>query len=550
MPSAIDLLHQGNSEELWKRYCGFLSLDIDGFMDVQKRLLLEQLNLLNNCGLGEKLFNGEKPESVEEFRRIAPLTTYKDYCPELLEKHEDILPAKAVEWVHTSGRSGEYPFKWVPMTDAFRRELSVIMYAIGLISVCDDWKQTDRMSDNLKIVYGVAPRPYVSGAMARMLELQTPVEYYPPIEESEALSFEERIAEGFKLALNHGLEYFFGLSLVLVAVGEKFSHASRNTKVLPLLSQPKALFRLIRAMIRSKREGRSMLPRDIWDPRGIIGSGVDSGIYKERIKDLWGRYPLDLYGCTEGTVIGTQTWDYDGMTLIPSLNFLEFIPEEENLKWEMDHSYKQKTVLLDEVEPGKDYEIVFTNLHGGALVRYRVKDIVRFTSLRNDKLGIELPQMVFVRRADDLLDFVVVRLTEKTIWQAIENTAIPYVDWTAYKEPGKPVLKLYIEPKDGCASLAADIAAAVYDQIMGGESDELDADSPLRDDFASTIEFSVDVTLLPRGAFSAYTARKQAEGADIAHLKPPHINPSEPILAAIVNHREEAEEAEANKIPA
>ena len=112
------------------------------------------------------------------------------------------------------------------------------------------------------------------------------------------------------------------------------------------------------------------------------------------------------------------------MTFIPNLNFLEFIPEDEQLKWQMDRSYQPKTLLLDEVKAGENYEIVITNFHGGALMRYRIGDMVRITSLRNEKLGIEIPQMAFERRVDDFLDFYVVNFTERSIWQAIESTGV------------------------------------------------------------------------------------------------------------------------------
>jgi hypothetical protein len=38
------------------------------------------------------------------------------------------------------------------------------------------------------------------------------------------------------------------------------------------------------------------------------------------------------------------------------------------------------------------------------------------------------------------------------------------------------------------------------------------------------------VTLLPGGTFPNYISRRQKEGADLAHVKPPHINPSDEIL--------------------
>jgi hypothetical protein len=553
MPRVVELLQQGRNEELWQMCCGFLSLSLEQFMAIQNRLLLEQLELMSHCALGRKLMNGSRPRTVEEFREGMPLTSYADYCPELLEKRENVLPVKPALWVHTSGRSGEYPCKWVPITPAYSHQMSILMCGVGMLSSSREWGETSSFPQCPRIVYTVAPRPYVSGAMASMLGEQTAVDYLPPLGEAEGLSFEERVKLGFKQALSHGLDYFFGLSLVLVTVGDKFRQSSNGINILSFLSQPKVLFRLVRGLVKSKLARRPMLPKDLWSVKGIISSGLDSAVYKDKIKELWGRYPLDIYSSTEGGIIATQTWDYNGMTFIPTLNFLEFIPEEEHFKWQLDHSYKPKTVLLDEVKAGENYEIVITNFHGGALVRYRPGDMVRITSLRNEKLGIGIPQMVFERRVDDLLDFVVVRLTEKTIWQAIESTGIAYEDWTAYKEPGEPVLNLLIELKDGYQASEAEIATAVHEQIMNLDNDDFKADSPLRGDFADSIDFRVEVTLLPRGTFADYMSRRQAEGADLAHLKPPHVNPSDKVLSLLLARPEAVPEvkvaAEAVAVP-
>ncbi|MFC1903776.1 GH3 auxin-responsive promoter family protein [Chloroflexota bacterium] len=538
MPKAIELLRQGRNEELWQMCCGFLSLNLEQFMAIQKRLLLEQIQLLNQCRLGKKIMRGAKPRTVEEFREQVPLTIYADYCPELMEKREAPLPAEPISWVRTSGRSGEYPCRWVPITRAHSREMSIVMYGLGNLSSCKEWGDTSKLPRHPKLVYTIAPRPYMSGAMASMLEQQTPVDYLPALEEAEELSFEDRIKVGFKQALSQGLDYFFGLSLVLVTIGNKFSESSNKVNIRPLLSQPKALFRLTKGLAKSKLIRRPMLPRDLWSVKGIISSGLDSWVYRDKIKELWGRYPLDVYASTEGGIIATQTWDYDSMTFIPNLNFLEFIPEKEHFKWQLDHSYQPKTVLLDEVTPGENYELIITNFHGGPLVRYRIGDMVKITSMRNEKLGIDIPQMVFERRADGLLNFVVIQLTEKLLWQAIEKTGIAYEDWTAYKSPGESVLHLLIEPRNNFQGSGEDVAAAVREQILksanGGQ-----ATSAVLEDLTDMFDFSVEVMLLPRGAFANYTAQRQAEGADLAHLKPPHINPSEKVLSLLLGKPEE-----------
>jgi hypothetical protein len=492
----------------------------------------QQLELLNHCELGRKIMRGARPQTVEEFRQVAPLTTYKDYCPELIEKREDVLPARPSEWVHSSGRSGEYPFKWIPLTRDFINEMSVIARGLIILCSCKDWGDTSEVIERPNVINAVAPRPYMSGAMAHMILLQSPMNFMPPLEGMEHLSFEERIQQGFRQALSRGLDGFCGLSLVLVKVGEKFGQASNKASLLPYLRQPRAALRLAGGVLKSKLARRPMLPRDLWNVKGILSGGLDSWVYKEKIKELWGRYPLDVYCGSEGGIYATQTWDYDGMTFIPNLNFLEFIPEEEQIKLEMDRTYRPRTLLLDEVKAGENYEIVLTNFHGGAMVRCRPGDMVRITSLRNDKLGIDIPQMGFERRVDGLLDFYVVRITEKNIWSAIESTGVPYVDWVAFKDTGKSVLNVFIELQDGATVSDEALSQALYRQIMATENEEK-ADL-LEEDFVESFGFKVQATTLPRGTFDDFTARKQAQGADLAHLKPPHIQPSDEELTLLV----------------
>jgi hypothetical protein len=56
MPTVKELLRTGHKEELWQMCCGFLDLTIEQFMSIQKRLLLEQIELLNASAIGRKIF--------------------------------------------------------------------------------------------------------------------------------------------------------------------------------------------------------------------------------------------------------------------------------------------------------------------------------------------------------------------------------------------------------------------------------------------------------------------------------------------------------------
>ena len=167
-------------------------------MDIQKRLLLEQIQLLNRCKLGRKLMHGALPKSVAEFREQVPLTTYADYCPELLEQREDVLPAKPYAWVQSLGRSGEYPHKWVPISHRFWEEASIDFGAMAIFGTCKGRGDTS-LKDGFKILHAMAQPPYLTGFVARKVEEDLGFKFLPHLREAEELSFEERVDKGFKL---------------------------------------------------------------------------------------------------------------------------------------------------------------------------------------------------------------------------------------------------------------------------------------------------------------------------------------------------------------
>lgn len=111
-------LKHHSHQEIWEYYCSFLSLDLSQYMDIQNRLMKEQINLWSNCELGQSILKGKTPETVEEFRREVPLTTYEDYADILLRKKGDALPDNPVIWIETTWEGGEKPIKVAPYTRA------------------------------------------------------------------------------------------------------------------------------------------------------------------------------------------------------------------------------------------------------------------------------------------------------------------------------------------------------------------------------------------------------------------------------------------------
>jgi hypothetical protein len=548
MTKPIELLREGRKSELWQMCCGFLDLNLEQFMHIQRRLMEEQLELLKASELGRKIMKGAMPSSIDEFRAVVPLTTYGDYIPELTEKQEAALPARPAQWVRTSGYTGKYEVKWIPLPERFVEEFEKLSGGLVLLCMANYRGDMRKAKQHLKVLSTFATPPYASGVIASLLQQALNCDFLPS--NAADLSFTDKVKKGFAQALDEGLDGFGGLPSVLVTVGEQLRQQSNRLDKKALLKRRGALVRVLKGLAKSRLAGRPMLPRDLWSVKGIIGGGTDAAVFKKRVDELWGRVPLEVYAGSEGGIYAVQAWDCSSMTFVPNLNFFEFIPEREHFKWQVDHTYQPKTVLLDEVVAGEAYEIIVTNLHGGALTRYRVGDVVRITSLRNEAAGIDIPQMVFERRADDLIDIAGFgRLTERVIWEAIETSGVPYIDWTARKElvGEQAVLHVYIEPARFPAPSEAAFTAALYRQFreldkrynfniysIFGEEEETPADLPLR------------ISYLPAGAFSRYILRRQNEGADLGHLKPPHINPSDAVIANLAEPAVEVERVTAD----
>ncbi|GAF72216.1 unnamed protein product, partial [marine sediment metagenome] len=90
------------------------------------------------------------------------------------------------------------------------------------------------------------------------------------------------------------------------------------------------------------------------------------------------------------------------------------------------------------------------------------------------------------------------------------------------------VLHLYLELKRNGDKDAKEVAAAIHEQLR-----ELDSSYA---DLESMVGLQpLEVTLLPDGAFQEYTSKQRAAGADLAHLKPPHLNPSDGVVDALLS---------------
>lgn len=294
------------------------------------------------------------------------------------------------------------------------------------------------------------------------------------------------------------------------------------------LLEPRIMMRLGRAWLRSKLQGRPMLPKDIWHPKAIITGGVDTRIYKDDVVRYWGKVPFEMYGSSEVGTIAVQNWNKKGLTFIPYSAFWEFIPEEDSIRSREDKSYQPRTVLINQLEKGMVYEVVLSQFHGMPLMRYRIGDMVKVVAMSDDEAGVNLPQVQFHARVGEVIELAgLARLTETTIWEALASSGLKYEDWSARKEyeQSKTFLRIYLELKE--QGQPSDIAHLIDERLMAADIDYRD--------IGQYLELQpVKVTLLPPGTFERYYQQKVKEGADLAHLKPPHMNAADAVIQRLL----------------
>ncbi|HEY8491183.1 MAG TPA: GH3 auxin-responsive promoter family protein, partial [Dehalococcoidia bacterium] len=214
MQAAWEVYRTQGPEALWDRCCGFLDLSLQETMELQHRLLEEQLALLARSALGQQLFRGAEPRNAGDLRAQVPLTSYQDYLSTLGERRDDVLPERPLMWVRTSGRSGQYVHKWVPITERSHYETGWACLGFMLLSAASrrgdvQFRGSDRYLDLL------APPPLVSGAASRVIDAMWPFHHFPPpVPEFDALPFEQRLAAGFQTGLREGVDFTISIASV------------------------------------------------------------------------------------------------------------------------------------------------------------------------------------------------------------------------------------------------------------------------------------------------------------------------------------------------
>lgn len=500
-------LKEQNSDEIWQEYCGFLELSLDEFMNIQFRLMKEQIEKWSKCGLGKAMLDGKNISSVEEFRQVFPLTTYEDYADVLLHKRGDMLPDAPVVWIQTTWEGGRHPVKLAPysrsMLDTYKN--NVISCLILSSSTA---KGRYSVEPGNTMLYGLAPLPYATGLLPLLLDDEIHIEYLPPVKDAEKMSFSERNKLGFKMGLKKGIDFFFAVGSVTYYISSSFGKmsgsGSKGKKDILNYSVP-LIVKYILGKKKAAEEGRDIAPKDVFRLKGFMCAGTDNRCYKDDLERLWGIRPVEVFAGTEPGCIGCETWARNGLYFFPDSCFFEFIPEKEMELSLADTSYKPQTCLMNELIAGEVYELVISVFKGGAFMRYRVGDVYRCLGTDSSDQDIKLPRFEYIDRIPTVIDIAgFTRITENSINQALRLSGLMVEDWIACKEfsdENRPYMHIYVEMKSKTAHTAA-LTREVIREHLSVYFKYLDNDY---NDLKKILGIDpLKITMLPLGAFKKY----------------------------------------------
>lgn len=502
-----DKLEKQQYKEIWEQYCGFLDLSMEGYMKIQRRLMEEQIQLWSHSGLGQSILKGKYPKNLDEFRQMVPLTEYDDYADILLSKQPHMLPGNPVIWIQTTWEGGKHPVKTAPYTrsmlDTYRNNVTACL----ILSTSREKGKFD-VSSTDNFLYGLAPLPFATGLFPLALGEEIDIEFLPAVKDAVNMTFSERNKVGFKMAMKKDLGFFFGLGSVAYAVSQSLSSMTSGGGVSAkdlLKCKPHMLARIVKAKHTCKTENRPLLPKDLFQLKGFMVAGTDNQCYKNDLEELWGIRPMELFAGTEPSIIGTETWTRNGMYFFPDTAFYEFITEEDMLKNHEDPSYIPPTYLMDEVQPGQKYELVFTILKGGAFARYRCGDMYRCVGLTSREDETRIPRFEYVDRVPWIIDIAgFTRISEYGVRNVVELSRLPITDWVIakeYNEENRPYLHMYVELEKE-ALITQAMSVDILKELLSTYFKYIDQD--YRDLKKILGMDPLEVTILRCGTFHAY----------------------------------------------
>ena len=441
-------------------------------------------------------------KSIDDYRKNVPMTTYEDYegyINRMTENGERSLLTNypIAYYASTSGTSGSP--KKIPVTDkglqVFRDYSTTIFFAIA----SEYYKTTLRREskngavltflslsqEKLKdgIFFGSSSAACMDNVKMRFLPFTatTPVNImqYNGSIDLKYLHARYALAEkGITHIAGAYIPAIVDIVNYIVANHEQLEEDIRKGRIGTGIQMPDELRTKLEAELKPnparadevaaifKENSKKPLMLRLWPNLQIVIAiwAGNFSAYARKLQSYTGKsipYFTNTYVASEG-VFGMARHPYDqSYVLIPDSCFYEFIPADgEAAENESDNP---ETVLIDQVEQGKEYELVITNQSG--FYRYRMGDVIRVIGFYN-----ESPMVVFKYRKKNIVSIAGEKFTEDHLLSAIKEferrTNINIIDYCMYpdtdSDPGRyvilmePETQVPMEKREWCRKILSE----------------------------------------------------------------------------------------------
>jgi len=376
-------------------------------IDVQKELIGKLISTARNTEWGKK-YGYESISTINDFKNRVPLSKYEDLEPiikRLREGESNLLWPEETKWFAKSSGTTAGKSKFIPMSQSSIEECH---YKGGkdLISIYFNLYPESKLFEGKSLVMGgssqiqeVSNASYYEGDLSAILMQNLP--YWAEFMRTPSLS----------IALMDEWE-----SKLELMVESTMKH-----DVTSLSGVPSWMLVLLK-MILEKKGTDNIL--DVWPNLELfIHGGVSFDPYRKKYHEIIKSDKmvyLETYNASEGFFgIQDQKESRDLLLMLDYGIYYEFIP------FEHINCDNPETVLLQDVEIGKNYAMVITTNSG--LWRYIIGDTVMFTSKSPFRIRITGRTKLFINIVGEE---VIIDNAEKAFSMACQRTGAVITEYT------------------------------------------------------------------------------------------------------------------------
>ncbi|NDV69046.1 GH3 auxin-responsive promoter family protein [Dysgonomonas sp. 25] len=447
-------------------------------VETQERILNYLLANGRNTYIGQQL-GFDKIKNKDDYRRHIPIFHYEDLRPYLdkilVERKQNILWNKPVEWFAMSSGTTEDKSKYIPVT---RESLTKGHYKCG---------------EQMLAIYGQANR------------------------QSRFFFGKTLLLGGSKQINSIGDGIFTGdISAILIKNVYFWAKRSRTPESISLLPDWEDKLRAmtdyatthdIRALmgvpswllvlLKKIREESGKELTDLWPNLEVFfHGGVAFTPFEEQYRKLIQKpdmYYWETYNASEG-YFGVQFSNdsKDMLLMLDSNIYYEFIPMSE---WDAEHP---RTLTLDEVETGQNYAIVIST--NGGLWRYMIGDTIEFSSTSPYLFRITGRTKSFINAFGEE---VIIDNAEKALAEACKQTNAQVSEYTAApvyfgdnnSGAHQWLIEFAVEPND----------LARFTELLDEHLKKVNSDYEAKRSYNLSLGMPL-VQSLPKGTFNAFLA--------------------------------------------